>query len=92
MTTHATYKTKPNRLKYSVFLLMVVFFVVFAVCFTGDVACAEDSEKTEDTILEDLDNKKALSFWVVNDNLRKGASSNAVQILNKLIRKVEQND
>lgn len=56
MTTHSTYKTKPNRLKYSVFLLMVVF-VVFAVCFTGDVACAEDSEKTEDTILEDLDNK-----------------------------------
>jgi len=37
-------------------------------------------------IRQDLDNKKALSFWVVADNTKKGASTNAVQILNKLIK------
>lgn len=30
---------------------------------------------------QDLDNEKALSFWVVADNLRKGASTNAIQIM-----------
>ena len=33
-------------------------------------------------IRPDLDNKKALTFWCVADNLRKGASSNAIQIMN----------
>ena len=35
-------------------------------------------------IRNDLDNKKAVSFWVVGDNIRKGASTNAVQVLKKL--------
>ena len=38
-------------------------------------------------IRQDLDNKKAIVFWVVADNIRKGASSNAVQILEKLVKK-----
>ena len=36
-------------------------------------------------IRQDLDNKKAISFWVVADNTLKGAATNAVQILEKLI-------
>ena len=43
-------------------------------------------------IRQDQDNKKALSFWVVADNTRKGAATNAVQILNQIIKKAEQND
>lgn len=35
---------------------------------------------------EDLDNKKAVCFWVVADNLRKGASTNAIQIMEKIIK------
>lgn len=38
-------------------------------------------------VRQDLDNKKALCFWVVADNLRKGAATNAVQIMQKLIKK-----
>lgn len=36
-------------------------------------------------IRQDLDNKKALSFWAVADNLRKGAATNAIQIMNNVI-------
>ena len=36
-------------------------------------------------IRQDLDNKKALCFWVVADNLRKGAATNAVQIMELLM-------
>ena len=36
-------------------------------------------------IRQDLDNKKAVSFWVIADNIQKGAATNAVQILEKLI-------
>ena len=36
-------------------------------------------------IRQDLDNNKAVCFWVVADNLKKGAATNAVQILKKLI-------
>ena len=35
---------------------------------------------------EDLDNKKAVCFWVVADNLRKGASTNAIQLMEKIIK------
>jgi len=38
-------------------------------------------------IRQDLDNNKALSFWVVADNLRKGASTNAIQIMQNIIDK-----
>ena len=37
-------------------------------------------------IRQDLDNKKSLCFWVVADNLRKGASTNAIQIMDKIIK------
>ena len=39
-------------------------------------------------IRQDLDNPHGLNFWVVSDNLRKGAATNAVQIAESLI---EQN-
>ena len=39
-------------------------------------------------IRQDLDNPNGLNFWVVSDNLRKGAATNAVQIAESLI---EQN-
>jgi aspartate-semialdehyde dehydrogenase len=35
-------------------------------------------------IRDDLSNKKAINFWVVSDNLRKGAALNAVQIAEQL--------
>ena len=36
-------------------------------------------------IRQDLDNPHGLNFWVVSDNLRKGAATNAVQIAETLI-------
>jgi aspartate-semialdehyde dehydrogenase len=36
-------------------------------------------------IRQDLDNPRGLNFWVVSDNLRKGAATNAVQIAESLI-------
>ena len=36
--------------------------------------------------LNDLDDKNCFSAYIVSDNLRKGASSNAVQILEYLIK------
>ena len=38
-------------------------------------------------IRQDLDNPNGLVFWVVSDNLRKGAASNAVQIAEALIER-----
>ena len=38
-------------------------------------------------IRQDLDNPHGLNFWVVSDNLRKGAATNAVQIAESLIEK-----
>jgi aspartate-semialdehyde dehydrogenase len=37
-------------------------------------------------IRQDLSNPRALLFWVVSDNLRKGAATNAVQIAENLIK------
>jgi aspartate-semialdehyde dehydrogenase len=37
-------------------------------------------------IREDLAQPRALSFWVVGDQLRKGAATNAVQIAELLLR------
>ena len=36
-------------------------------------------------IRQDLDNPNGLNFWVVSDNLRKGAATNAVQIAESLV-------
>jgi len=38
-------------------------------------------------IRQDLDNPRGLAFWVVADNLRKGAATNAVQIAETLVAK-----
>ncbi|MGO8673043.1 MAG: aspartate-semialdehyde dehydrogenase [Capsulimonadaceae bacterium] len=38
-------------------------------------------------IRQDLDNPNGLTFWVVSDNLRKGAATNAVQIAEELARR-----
>ena len=38
-------------------------------------------------IRRDFSQKNSLNFWVVSDNIRKGAATNAVQILEKLILK-----
>jgi aspartate-semialdehyde dehydrogenase len=37
-------------------------------------------------IREDLSGANGLSFWVVGDQLRKGAATNAVQIAELLVR------
>ena len=36
-------------------------------------------------IRQDLDNPQGLNFWIVSDNLRKGAATNAVQIAESLV-------
>ena len=36
-------------------------------------------------IRRDLSNANALNMWIVSDNLRKGAATNAVQILKSMI-------
>ena len=36
-------------------------------------------------IRQDLDNPHGLNFWIVSDNLRKGAATNAVQIAESLV-------
>jgi aspartate-semialdehyde dehydrogenase len=38
-------------------------------------------------IRQDLDNPRGLNFWVVSDNLRKGAATNAVQVAETLVQK-----
>ena len=38
-------------------------------------------------IREDLSEKNSLNLWVVADNLRKGAATNAVQIAEYIIKK-----
>jgi aspartate-semialdehyde dehydrogenase len=38
-------------------------------------------------VRQDLDNPNGLVFWVVSDNLRKGAASNAVQIAEMLVER-----
>ena len=61
-----------------------------------DPACFEypmpiDSQKNDSVfvgrIREDFSEKNSLNLWVVSDNLRKGAATNAIQILELLIKK-----
>ena len=37
-------------------------------------------------IRRDLSQAKSLNFWVVSDNLRKGAATNAIQIAEYLVK------
>ena len=43
-------------------------------------------------IRRDFSRKNSLNFWVVSDNIRKGAATNAVQILEKLVEKDVTNE
>ena len=61
-----------------------------------DPACFEypmpiDSQKNDSVfvgrIRKDFSEKNSLNLWVVSDNLRKGAATNAIQILELLIKK-----
>jgi aspartate-semialdehyde dehydrogenase len=58
---------------------------------TNTYPLARLAEKTDDTwigrIRKDLDRDNTLHFWVVSDNLRKGAALNAVQIAEELVRR-----
>ena len=38
----------------------------------------------------DMSVENGLNMWIVSDNLRKGAATNAVQIMQELIRKFEK--
>ncbi|MEG1142216.1 MAG: Asd/ArgC dimerization domain-containing protein, partial [Clostridia bacterium] len=38
-------------------------------------------------IRKDYSNENTINIWIVSDNIRKGAATNAVQILEKLIKK-----
>jgi len=49
--------------------------------------CAGSDTTYVGRIRQDLDNPNGLTFWVVSDNLRKGAASNAVQIAEELIKR-----
>ncbi len=49
---------------------------------------AAGSDKTYiGRIRQDIDNPNALLFWIVSDNLRKGAATNAVQIAEALVER-----
>jgi aspartate-semialdehyde dehydrogenase len=48
--------------------------------------CEEKNEVFVGRIRQDLSHKNALHFWVVSDNLRKGAATNAVQIAERLLK------
>ena len=41
---------------------------------------------SSDGLREDISHDKGLNFWVVADNVRKGAALNAVQIAELMIR------
>jgi aspartate-semialdehyde dehydrogenase len=56
-----------------------------AKAYPTPLACAKSDLTYIGRIRQDVTNKNGLVFWVVSDNLRKGAASNAVQIAEKLI-------
>ncbi|MCK5076542.1 MAG: aspartate-semialdehyde dehydrogenase [Calditrichia bacterium] len=49
------------------------------------LSCEDKDEVFVGRIRKDLYNEKALNFWVVSDNLRKGAATNAIQIAEWLV-------
>lgn len=51
------------------------------------IDCEERDEVFVGRIRKDLDNPNAFSCWIVSDNLRKGAATNAVQIAQYLLEK-----
>ena len=51
------------------------------------IFCTGKDEVFVGRIREDLSEKNSLNLWVVADNLRKGAATNAIQIVEHLIKK-----
>ena len=51
------------------------------------IFCKGKDEVFVGRIREDFSKKNSLNLWVVSDNLRKGAATNAVQIVEKIIQK-----
>ena len=49
------------------------------------IDCAGKDEVFVGRIRDDITCKNAINFWVVSDNLRKGAALNAVQIAEYLV-------
>ena len=47
--------------------------------------CHDTDEVYVGRIREDFTIENGLTFWVVSDNLRKGAATNAVQIAERII-------
>jgi aspartate-semialdehyde dehydrogenase len=53
---------------------------------TAAVNAANDDRVFVGRIREDISHERGLNFWVVSDNIRKGAATNSVQIAEILIR------
>jgi aspartate-semialdehyde dehydrogenase len=51
------------------------------------IFCKGKDEVFVGRIREDFSEKNSLNLWVVSDNLRKGAATNAVQIIENIIQK-----
>jgi aspartate-semialdehyde dehydrogenase len=53
---------------------------------TAAVEAANDDRVFVGRIREDISHERGLNFWIVSDNIRKGAATNSVQIAEILIR------
>ena len=51
------------------------------------ITAADKDEVFVGRIRRDFSQENSLNMWIVSDNLRKGAATNAVQIAEKLIQK-----
>ena len=54
---------------------------------TAVTEAANEDDVFVSRIREDISHENGLDFWVVADNVRKGAALNSVQIAEKLIEK-----
>ncbi len=53
--------------------------------YTTPINCVKEDNVFISRLREDFSKENCLNFWIVADNLRKGAALNAVQIAEKLI-------
>ena len=54
------------------------------------ITCTNSDSVYVGRLRQDPDNKKALLFWVVADNLRKGAATNAIEIMNIIEKTINE--
>ena len=54
--------------------------------FVTPAECAGEDAVFVSRIREDITVENGINFWVVSDNLRKGAALNAVQIAERMIK------